>query len=299
MPAPLPPPDAVARVRRFNRAITRAVGALNTSFLDRGRPLGAARVLNAIGQGRSDLGEIRAYLGLNSGLMSRLLRGLEAEGLVETAPGVQDSRRRVVRLTPAGAAEFAQYERLSDAQAAGMLATHPDPVALLAAMDLIGSALGRDRITLEIRDPRSPEALHCLQAYYAELAARFSRGFDVSLSRDPQAEAMMAPHGAFLVAMSDGLPLGCVGLKGTDAGYGEIKRLWVAPAARGLGLARRLMDAAEAAAQGLGMALLRLDTNSALPEAIALYRATGWTEIARFNDDPYPDVFFEKRLAQA
>ncbi|RWR47910.1 GNAT family N-acetyltransferase [Sinirhodobacter ferrireducens] len=299
MPVPPPPPDAVARVRRFNRAITRAVGALNTSFLDRGRPLGAARVLNAIGQGRSDLGEIRAYLGLDSGLMSRLLRGLEAEGLVATAADAQDSRRRVVHLTPAGAAEFAEYERLSDAQAAGILATHPDPGALLAAMDLIGSALGRDRTTLEVCDPRSPEALRCLQAYYAELAARLPHSFDVSLSCDPQAEAMMAPHGAFIVAMSDGLALGCVGLKGTDAGYAEIKRLWVAPAARGLGLARRLMDGAEAAAQGLGIALLRLDTNSALPEAIALYRATGWTEIARFNDDPYPDVFFEKRLAQA
>lgn len=296
MPAPA---DAIARVRRFNRAITRAVGALNTSFLDRGRPLGAARVLNAIGQGRSDLGEIRAYLGLDSGLMSRLLRGLEAEGLVETAADAQDSRRRVVRLTPAGAAEFSEYERLSDAQAAGILATHPAPEALLAAMDLIGSALGRDRITLETQDPRSPAALQCLRAYYAELAARLPHSFDVSLSCDPQAEAMMAPHGAFLVAMSDGLPLGCVGLKGTDAGYAEIKRLWVAPAARGLGLARRLMAAAEAAAQGLGIALLRLDTNSALPEAVALYHATGWTEIARFNDDPYPDVFFEKRLAQA
>jgi DNA-binding MarR family transcriptional regulator len=129
MPAPA---DAIARVRRFNRAITRAVGALNTSFLDRGRPLGAARVLNAIGQGRSDLGEIRAYLGLDSGLMSRLLRGLEAEGLVETVPDAQDSRRRVVRLSPAGAAEFSEYERLSDAQAAGLLATHPAPEALLA-----------------------------------------------------------------------------------------------------------------------------------------------------------------------
>ena len=44
------------------------------------------------------------------------------------------------------------------------------------------------------------------------------------------------------------------------------------------------------------MTLLRLDTNSALPEAVAMYRKAGWTEIPRFNDDPYPDVFFEKGL---
>ena len=97
--------DAIARVRRFNRAVTSEVGALDTSFLGRGRPLGAARVLNAIGHGRGDVGELRDYLGLDSGLMSRLLRGLEEEGLVETVPHPDDARRRVARLTAAGAAD--------------------------------------------------------------------------------------------------------------------------------------------------------------------------------------------------
>ncbi|MCC8943349.1 GNAT family N-acetyltransferase, partial [Bradyrhizobium sp. Arg68] len=64
----------------------------------------------------------------------------------------------------------------------------------------------------------------------------------------------------------------------------------------GLGLGRRLMDAAETAARELGIAVLRLDTNSALAEAGQLYRRSGWSEIPRFNDDPYPDLFFEKRL---
>ena len=107
---------------------------------------------------------------------------------------------------------------------------------------------------------------------------------------------MIGPRGAFLVAMSDGLPIGCVGLKGTGSEIAEIKRLWVAPAARGLGLGRSLMDAAENAARRLCIRVLRLDTNSALPEALGLYRSTGWREIDRFNDDPYPDVFFEKHL---
>ena len=55
-------------------------------------------------------------------------------------------------------------------------------------------------------------------------------------------------------------------------------------------------DSPESAARELGIALLRLDTNSALAEAGQLYRRTGWTEIPRFNDDPYPDLFFEKHL---
>ncbi|RXH11963.1 bifunctional helix-turn-helix transcriptional regulator/GNAT family N-acetyltransferase [Bradyrhizobium guangzhouense] len=288
--------DPVSRVRRFNRAVTSAVGALDTSFLGRGRPLGAARVLNAIGHGRSDVGEIRDYLGLDSGLMSRLLRGLEDEGLIETHAHEDDARRRVARLTRAGKREFAAYETLSNTQAEGFLARNSQREALLAAMDLIASALTRDRIALTEMDPRSEEARYCLAEYYAELGRRFKQGFDVSLSRDPDAKDMRRPRGSFIVAMSDTLPIGCVGLKGTDQGYAEIKRLWVAPSTRGLGLGKRLMDATEDAARTLGIGVLRLDTNSALPEAGQLYRTTGWREIPRFNDDPYPDLFFEKQI---
>jgi DNA-binding MarR family transcriptional regulator/GNAT superfamily N-acetyltransferase len=288
--------DPVSRVRRYNRAVTSAVGALDTSFLGRGRPLGAALVLNAIGHGRSDVAEIRDYLGLDSGLMSRLLRSLEDEGLVETIAHEDDARRRVATLTRSGRREFAAYEALSNAQAEGFLAQHSQREALLAAMDLIASALTRERVTLDEMGPRSEQARYCLGEYYGELGRRFKQGFDVSLSRDPDAKDMRRPRGTFIVAMSDTLPIGCVGLKGTDHGYAEIKRLWVAPAARGLRLGRRLMDMTEDVARGLGIKLLRLDTNSALAEAGQLYRRSGWSEIPRFNDDPYPDLFFEKRL---
>lgn len=289
-------PDPISRVRRFNRAVTTEVGALDTSFLGRGRPLGAARVLNAIGKGQADVAAIRDDLGLDSGLMSRLLRSLEEEGLIETVANPGDARRRVVRLTEDGWAEFRAYEALSDAQAEGFLARHRRPEELLWAMDLVASVLRRDRIVLEETDPRHEEAIYCLREYYAELARRFEKGFDVSLSRDPDAEDMIRPRGVFLVAMSDGLPLGCVGLKGGGDGVAEVKRLWVAPSARGLGLAKRLMSAVEEIARAQSVEVLRLDTNSALPEAQRLYRGTGWKEIGRFNDDPYPDTFFEKRL---
>ncbi|MEM7526106.1 MAG: helix-turn-helix domain-containing GNAT family N-acetyltransferase [Pseudomonadota bacterium] len=288
--------DPIPRIRRFNRAVTAAVGALDASFLGRGRPLGVARVLNAIGQGQQDVAAIRSYLSLDSGLMSRLLRSLEEEGLVETVPCPDDARRRLARLTDAGGREFAAYEELSNAQAAGMIEGHPQPEAVLDAMDLVALALGRERITVEEVDPASSSARHCLGEYYAELERRFAQGFDVSLSRDPDAADMRPPRGSFLLAAFDGLPLGCVGLKGRGGGEAEIKRLWVAPSARGLGLARRLMAAAEERARAFSMTRLLLDTNSALAEAERLYRKDGWTEIPRFNDDPYPDLFFEKRL---
>lgn len=288
--------DPIQRIRRFHRAVTTEAGVLDQSFLGRGRPLGPARVLNAIGRGMTEIGTLRSYLGLDSGLMSRLLRGLEAEELVETGSADGDSRRRIARLTPQGQQEFQAYERLSDAQARDILSRHPRPGDLLAAMDLIASTLGRDRIVVERVPVADSRAQACLQAYYRELAQRLDQGFDPDLSCDPEARDMEQPRGAFLLALSDGMALGCVGIKGTEKGYGEIKRLWIAPSARGLGLAHRLMAAAEAEAAALGMTLLRLDTNRRLPEAVALYRKTGWTEIPRFNPDPYPDLFFEKAV---
>lgn len=290
------PPDFISRFRRFARAVTTEVGALDHSFLGRGRPLGAARLLNAIGAGRSDVAEARDYLALDSGLMSRLLRGLEEEGLVRTRAHEKDARRRVARLTKSGRREFEAYERLSNARAEALLARHSRPETLLAAMDVIAATLGRDRIRLEESDPRSEDARQCLGEYYRELASRFETGYDVTRARDPDAADMIRPRGVFLLAVSDGRPLGCVAVKGAERATAEIKRLWVAPPARGLGLGRRLMAAAEEAARSLSIETLRLDTNSALPEALRLYRGAGWREIERYNDDPYPDLFFEKRL---
>ena len=184
---------------------------------------------------------------------------------------------------------------MSDAQAETFLARHSRPEELLRAMDIVASSLRRNNIVLEEKDPRHEDARYCLGEYYAELARRFEKGFDVSLSRDPDALDMIRPRGTFMVAVSDGLPIGCVGLKGGGE-IAELKRLWVAPSARGLGLAKRLMTAVETIARELSIKILRLDTNSALGEAQQLYRKTGWVEIERFNDDPYPDTFFEKHL---
>ncbi|WP_316861543.1 bifunctional helix-turn-helix transcriptional regulator/GNAT family N-acetyltransferase [uncultured Cohaesibacter sp.] len=288
--------DSIARTRRFHRAVTTEAGVLDASFLGRGRPLGPARVLNAIGRGISDVAEIRKYLRLDSGLMSRLLRGLEEEGLITVETSDSDGRRRYAHFTEAGYAEFAAYEALSDKQAADIIARHPRPEILLEAMDIVSTALGFDRTVFEEVSPLDPRAIACLEAYYSELAQRLENGFDVSLSADPEARDMERPRGSFFIALSDGMPIGCVGLKGTDKGYAEIKRLWVSPSARGMGLARTMMEKVEQAAVPLGINLLRLDTNSVLHEAVAMYQKLGWREIERFNEDPYPDFFFEKRL---
>jgi GNAT superfamily N-acetyltransferase len=156
-----------------------------------------------------------------------------------------------------------------------------------------------ERFRLVRLHPHDPASRVCLERYYAELDVRFPGGFVVEQSFDPEPAQLLPPQGAFLVAFAGDEPVGCVGLKGTCADYSEIKRMWIDPAMRGSGLARALMKAAEDAARALGVTLLRLDTHSALANAIAIYRHWGWSEIPRFNDDPYAEVFFEKSLAES
>lgn len=149
-----------------------------------------------------------------------------------------------------------------------------------------------------LSDPESRPARQALACYFGELAERFDTGFDVSRSCDPEAVQLRPPLGGFFVASRNTEIVGCVGLKGGDS-YSEIKRLWVCPDHRRKGLARLLMDAAEAHARDTGVRCLRLDTNRALPEAITMYQAWGWVEIPRFNPDPYAQVFFEKQLGSS
>src|SRR5919199_1594671 len=111
-------PDAmVEQVRRFNRTVTERVGALNDHFLGLERPLGQARVLWEIGRDGCEVRLLRARLGLDSGYLSRLLRSLEAAGLVAVEASAADGRIRVARLTAAGRAELSALDERSDALA--------------------------------------------------------------------------------------------------------------------------------------------------------------------------------------
>jgi len=287
----------ITRLRRFNRAVTREVGALDHSYLGRGRPLGAARVLQLVTEAGTDVALIRDRLALDSGLMSRLLRGLEEEGLVITATDPVDRRRRVARLTPAGVAENAAYRDIGHAAAEATLArAGGQTAALLQAMDLIATQLLHDVTEIVEADPDAPEALTCLAAYYQLLVAAIP-----GLPADklplplPDAAAYCPPQGVFLLALSDGMPVGCVSLRPLEGREAEVKRLWVHPDARGQGLARRLMAALETRARALGYQRLKLDSNSALTDAITLYRRMGWADCDAYTSFP-ADVWMTKPL---
>ena len=151
-------------------------------------------------------------------------------------------------------------------------------------------------VELAVADPASPDARACIAAYVQELQARFEGGFDPGRSVSAEPGEMVPPAGVFVLARLDGRAIGCGGLKVTAPGEGEIKRMWVAPDARGMGLAQRMLEALEAHAALMALHTLRLDTNRHLVEARALYLRNGYREIAPYNDNPYAHHWFEKRL---
>ena len=149
-------------------------------------------------------------------------------------------------------------------------------------------------IEFALADPALPAAQAALAAYFAELDRRFPGGFDAGPAADPA--HFRPPQGAFLLALG-AEPLGCVALTRDGPASGEVKRLWVAPTARGMGLGSRLMAGIETHARALGLTRLRLDTNATLAEAIAMYRRLGWLDTPRYNDNPYAQCWFAKTLA--
>ncbi len=290
--------DSLRQVRRFNRLVTRRIGVLGDDYLGRGRPLGEARLLFETGVDGAGVGELRQRLGLDSGYMSRLLRALERQGLLRVTPAANDRRARRVSLTEAGLAEVAAYDGLSDDLARSLV----EPLdgrqrkRLVAAMAEVERLLNASAVTLAVEPAGSADAQACIRQYLAELAQRFDTGYDPASAAPAGAEQFDPPKGWFVVARLDGRPVGCGGLKQPEPGVGEIKRLWTDPAARGLGIGRRVLDRLEDIARSQGMRSVRLDTNRALHEAQALYLAAGYEEVARFNDDPYAQQWFGKSL---
>lgn len=290
--------DEVQRVRRFSRTVTQRVGALDDAFLARGRPLGQARLLWEIGTGTSELRTLRARLDLDSGYLSRLLRALEADGLVTVDADETDGRVRTARLTEAGLAERAELDRRSDQVAEDILRPLDERQRdrLVNAMAEVERLLLASLVNVVVADPRDADARYCLRAYFAELAERFDSGFDPGRSLPAGDEELTLPAGLLMVATLHADPVGCGALKLQDDGYAQVKRMWVAPTVRGMGLGRRILAELEAQAAAHGMHTLRLETNRSLGEAIELYRSAGYREVGAFNDEAYAHHWFEKGL---
>jgi DNA-binding MarR family transcriptional regulator/GNAT superfamily N-acetyltransferase len=289
--------DLIGPVRRFNRTVTERIGVLTDDYLARSRPLGASRVLWEIGDGSADVRSLRARLRLDSGYLSRLLRTLEAEGLVTVQAGDGDRRVRAAALTPAGRAERAGLDRDSDEHAWSLLAplTGRQRDRLIEAMGTVERLLTASLVEIGPADPAAAAAQFCLRSYFAELDTRFDDGFDITEGL-AGASRYAAPAGLMLVARLRDEPVGCGALRFIDGEPAQVKRMWVARSARGLGLGRRLLAELEQRVRARGGTAIRLETNRRLSEAIALYRSSGYAEVPPFNDEPYAHHWFEKQL---
>jgi DNA-binding MarR family transcriptional regulator len=288
----------VDQVRRFNRLVTERVGALNDRFLGRDRPLGEARLLWEIGRDGGEVRQLRSRLSLDSGYLSRLLRALESDGLITVGPGSRDRRIRVARLTRAGRRERATLNERSDELARSLLEplSQRERQRLVDAMAEVERLLTAAGVEIRPTDPEHPDARYCLAEYVAELNRRSDRGFDPNVGATAQPHEVRPPAGQFFVAYLHEEPIGCGAVKYHDEAPAEIKRMWLAPGVRGLGLGRRFLEKLEACARASGARVAHIETSETLSEAIALYRSAGWVEVPSFNDEPFADHWFEKPL---
>ena len=292
---------AVDVVRRFNRTVTQRVGALQTGYLARDRS--ARRVARAVGDRRRTVATsatLRAALDLDSGYLSRLLRTLEAAGLVRDRAERGDRRVRTARLTPRGPAERALLDERSDALACvAARAARPTGSAPGSRGDGDGRAAahrrpGRDRRRGpgERRRPVLPRAPTSPSS-----TRRFDAGFDPAASIPADADELRPPAGLLLLARLRGragrlrraeAPRRRAGRDQADVGRAD---------GRGLGLGRRLLAALERAGRDARRAH-RAARDEPAPHrgdrAVPLGRAT--SRSPAFNDEPYAHHWFEKPL---
>jgi DNA-binding MarR family transcriptional regulator/GNAT superfamily N-acetyltransferase len=289
---------SIDQVRSFNRTVTQRIGALSDQFLARGRPLGEARMLWEIGADGCEVRALRNRLDLDSGHASRLLRSLEDAGMVRVEPSESDRRIRVASLTRPGRAERRLLDQRSDELAESMLAPLDADrrERLVDAMRTVERLLTFAAVDFRSVDPNHPDARQCFRAYFAELDGRSESGFDPAAGISAEPHELTPPAGCLLIAYLHAEPVGCGAVKHHADAPSEIKRMWISASARGLGIGRRMLAELERLAAESGASTARLETNRALVEAIALYRSAGYREVPAFNDEPFADHWFEKKL---
>jgi DNA-binding MarR family transcriptional regulator/predicted GNAT family acetyltransferase len=286
-PSPATEPR-IAAIRRFSRFYTTVIGALQEGLLHSRFSLTEARVLfelaNRDGATASTLGR---ELGLDAGYLSRILHRFEQERLLVRQVSETDRRQSVLALTEAGRAAFAPLDARSREEVGTLLATLPDDAQteVVAAMARIEALLGaRPSREHRLRDPQPGDIGWVVARHAALYAAEY--GFDARF------EALVAKvAGAFLashdparercwIAERDGVNLGSVFVVRVDDELARLRLLLVEPAARGLGIGKRLVAECIAFARAAGYRRMTLWTNDVLLAARGIYLAAGFRLVA-------------------
>ena len=183
-------------------------------------------------------------------------------------------------------------DRRSDKRAASLL----EPLSaeqrerLVAAMRDVERLLTAASVEIRHIDPGHADAKYCIAEYVAELnrrarERRTSRVFDPAVGATAHPHELRHPAGAFFVAYLHGNAVGLGGSSTVAIAPAEIKRMWIAPDARGLGLGRRLLTSWRRMRARGWLGVAHIETSAVSTEALSLYRSSGWVEVQRFNDD--------------
>jgi Transcriptional regulators len=291
-------PEQVAAIREFNRFYTARIGLLRRRHLDGEFSLTEARVLYEISAKPGITAQaLRGVLGLDAGYMSRVLSSLTRSRLVRQRTSKQDGRERLLSLTESGERVVAQMDEQSAAEMRTMLAA-VDPSERQALV----AALGRAREILSWRQEPDVRIVRLTRAMKeaAQILEEYYEAVHVVQRDRPGALQKMIDEpasGVWLAYLGDEV-VGCVVLRGLDSipQASECKRLYVRPAARGRGIADKLLDAQEEYARSQGVEWIYLDSYDDLKAAIALYERRGYERCKRYNTNPQATLFMRKRI---
>jgi len=273
-------------VRRFNRFYTKQIGVLQEGLLKSQFPLTEARVLYELAQQEQPTATaLGNALGLDAGYLSRIISSFEKQGLLQKAPSATDGRQNLLQLTAAGQAEFAKLNARSQDEIGELLIALPetDQQRLVDAMQSIAAILGPKaelRVPYLLRPPQPGDmgwvvhrqaVLYAtaygwdeqFEALVAEIVAKFIQHFDAKRER------------CWLAEM-DGEIVGSVFLVKQSEEVAKLRMLYVEPAARGLGIGKRLVEECIRFAKRTGYRKITLWTNSILTAARTIYIKAGF-----------------------
>lgn len=292
--------DPVAAVRRFNRFYTRRIGALDEALLGSPYSLAEMRVLYEVAQTPDGISpkDLAARTALDAGYLSRILKRFESEGLMVRTPSRRDGRSVLVWLSSDGIRAYNDNRLKAEGAVEGLIAplSMLERARLTEAMGQIeallgvaaGEQLARREVVLRAHRPgdigwvvHRHGALYAREYGWSEqfeaLVARIAADFIDNL--DPARERCW-------VAERDGEILGSVFLvRGEAPGQARLRLLLIEPAARGLGLGKRLVAECVAFARAAGYTEISLWTQSILTAARALYAQAGFELVESRPDD--------------
>ena len=288
--------DQVRAMRAFNRFYTRQIGVLQEGLLQTPHSLSQARVIFELAQPTPrTASDLARDLSLDAGYLSRLLAGLEQDGLLDKVPDENDKRQRRLHLTEAGQAAYQMLDSRSSQEVAALLSTlHPDTRReLLGAMQQIERILspaGQEGPPFILRPHEPGDIGWVIQRHGALYAQEYGW--------DNRFEALVAEIGAGFIrdfkpgrehcwiAEREGQRVGSVFVVEASPDVAKLRLLLVEPQARGLGLGTSLVRECIRFAQRAGYAKMTLWTNSILVEARHIYDKCGFSLI---NSEPYQD----------